>query len=338
MALPMRFGVFDHIDANGMPVGEQYAQRLRLIELYETLGFYCYHLTEHHATDLGMGSSPSVFLAAATQRTRTIKLGTLVYLLPLHHPVRLLEEIAMLDQLSNGRFQLGIGRGGQPAEHSRFGLAEEDLGPMFEEALDLILKGLAGESLEHRGRYYSLPEVPLRIRPVQQPHPPLWYGTGSSHRNEWAAHHRVNLLTLTPNDRTRPVFDDYRERLAGLGLSANEMPFMGQARQLVVAETDAEAERIAERAWQRFVRSFNWLVTWLGKDPFPIAPTYAGAAKMGLAFAGSPSSVRDFVERARSEAGATYMALEIAFGDITEQEAAQTAELFAREVMPAFSE
>jgi alkanesulfonate monooxygenase SsuD/methylene tetrahydromethanopterin reductase-like flavin-dependent oxidoreductase (luciferase family) len=270
----MRFGIFDHIDASGQPVGEQYAGRLRLVELYERLGFYCYHLTEHHATDLGMASSPSVFLAAVAQRTSTIRLGTLVYLLPLHHPVRLLEEIGMLDQLSGGRFQLGIGRGGQPAEHSRFGLAEEDLGPMFEEALAILEQGLTGTLPAHKGTYYDLPEVPLRLRPLQQPRPPLWYGTGSVHRNQWAAEREVNLLCLVPNARSREVFDDYRERLGKLG---KPEPFIGQARQLVVAETDAEAERIADRAWKRFAYSFNWLVDHLGRQPFPIAQTFAGA-------------------------------------------------------------
>jgi alkanesulfonate monooxygenase SsuD/methylene tetrahydromethanopterin reductase-like flavin-dependent oxidoreductase (luciferase family) len=331
----MKFGIFDHIDANGMAIGEQYAQRLRLVELYEELGFYCYHLTEHHATDLGMASSPSVFLAAASQHTSTIKLGTLVYLLPLHHPVRLLEEVGMLDQLTNGRFQLGIGRGGQPAEHSRFGLAEEDLGPMFEEALEILQAGLSGTLRTHTGTYYHLPDVPLRIRPVQKPHPPLWYGTASSHRNEWAAKHDVNLLCLVPNARSREVFDDYREKLAKLGKSE---PCIGLARQLIVAETDAEAERIAERAWQPFVRSFNWLVEHLGRPAFPIAQSFAGAVEMGLAFAGSPASVRDFVARARDEAGANYLALEVAFGDISEEEAGRTAELFAREVAPAFED
>jgi alkanesulfonate monooxygenase SsuD/methylene tetrahydromethanopterin reductase-like flavin-dependent oxidoreductase (luciferase family) len=331
----MKFGIFDHIDANGMAVGEQYAQRLRLVELYEKLGFYCYHLTEHHATDLGMASSPSVFLAAASQHTKTIKLGTLVYLLPLHHPVRLLEEIGMLDQLTSGRFQLGLGRGGQPAEHSRFGLAEADLGPMFEEALGILLDGLSGALEAHKGTYYDLPEVPLRIRTVQKPHPPIWYGTASSHRNQWAAEHDVNLLCLIPNARSREVFDDYRERLAKLGKSE---PCIGLARQLIVADTDAEAERIAERAWAPFVHSFNWLVEHLGRPAFPIAQTFAGAVEMGLAFAGSPASVRDFVARARDQAGANYLALEVAFGDISEAEAGRTAELFAREVMPAFGE
>jgi alkanesulfonate monooxygenase SsuD/methylene tetrahydromethanopterin reductase-like flavin-dependent oxidoreductase (luciferase family) len=248
--------------------------------------------------------------------------------------VRLLEEIGMLDQLTGGRFQLGIGRGGQPAEHSRFGLAEEDLGPMFEEGLGLMLDGLSGTLGPHAGKYYQLPDVPLRIRPVQQPHPPLWYGTASSHRNQWAAEHDVNLLCLVPNARSREVFDDYREKLAALGKAE---PNIGLARQLIVAPTDAEAERIAERAWQRFVKSFNWLVEHLGRPAFPIAPTFAGAVEMGLAFAGSPASVRDFVARARDEAGANYLALEVAFGDIAEEEAAQTATLFANEVMPAFS-
>lgn len=330
----MRFGVFDHIDANGMAVGKQYASRLRLVERYEALGFYCYHLTEHHATDLGMASSPSVFLAAVAQRTCTIKLGTLVYLLPLHHPLRLLEEIGMLDQLSGGRFQLGVGRGGQPAEHSRFGLAEADLGPMFDEALEILEAGFTGTLTAHEGAYYDLPDVELRIRPLQQPRPPLWYGTGSVHRNAWAAEREVNLLTLAPNARAREINDDYRAKLAGLGKAE---PFIGQARQLIVAPTDAEAERTAERAWKRFAVSFNWLVTWLGRDPFPLPPTFAGAQAAGLAFAGSPEAAQQFVAAARDEAGANYLALELAFGDISEAEAGQSAELFAREVAPHFA-
>lgn len=328
----MKFGIFDHIDADGSPIGEQYASRLRLVERYEALGYHCYHLTEHHATDLGMASSPSVFLAAVAQRTSTIKLGTLVYLLPLHHPLRLLEEVGMLDQLSGGRFQLGVGRGGQPAEHSRFGLAETDLAPMFDEALALLEEGLGGTIKAHKGAYYDLPDVELRIRPLQRP--PLWYGTGSSHRNQWAAERSVNLLTLVPNARAREINDDYREKLARLG---KPEPFIGQARQLIVAPTDAEAEAIAERTWKRFAVSFNWLLTWMGRDPFPIPQTFAGAAAAGLAFAGSPASVRQFVERSRDEAGANYLALELAFGDISEAEAGQSAELFAREVAPHFA-
>src|SRR5881296_3061874 len=80
----MKFGVFDHMDRNGLPLGQQYEDRLKLIEGYERAGFHCYHLAEHHATPLGMAPSPSVFLAAAAQRTGRIRLGPLVYLLPLY--------------------------------------------------------------------------------------------------------------------------------------------------------------------------------------------------------------------------------------------------------------
>ena len=78
----MKFGVFDHVDFNGQAVGDEYAGRLRLVALYEELGFHCYHLAEHHATELGMAPSPSVFLAAVAARTSSIRLGSLVYLLP----------------------------------------------------------------------------------------------------------------------------------------------------------------------------------------------------------------------------------------------------------------
>src|SRR5207237_6662104 len=107
----MKFGVFDHMDRNGLPLGQQYEDRLKLIEGYERAGFHCYHLAEHHATPLGMAPSPSVFLAAVAQRTKRLKFGPLVYTLPMYHPLRAAEEICMLDHLSGGRFQVGIGRG-----------------------------------------------------------------------------------------------------------------------------------------------------------------------------------------------------------------------------------
>jgi alkanesulfonate monooxygenase SsuD/methylene tetrahydromethanopterin reductase-like flavin-dependent oxidoreductase (luciferase family) len=85
----LRFGLFDHLDHNGTPLAEQLEERLKLIGVFEAEGYYAYHLAEHHSTPLGMAPSPSVFLAAVAQRTRRIKFGPLVYLLPLHHPLRL---------------------------------------------------------------------------------------------------------------------------------------------------------------------------------------------------------------------------------------------------------
>jgi len=112
----MEFGVFDHLDRGSLPLRDYYEARLELIEAYDRAGFHAYHVAEHHATPLGMAPSPSIFLAAAAQRTRRLRLGTLVYALPLHHPLRMIEEICLLDHLSRGRLDMGFGRGSSPIE------------------------------------------------------------------------------------------------------------------------------------------------------------------------------------------------------------------------------
>src|SRR3984893_12735422 len=104
----VRFAIFDWLDESGRGQGETYAERLRMLELADGLGFYCYHLAEHHATELSTVPSPNLFLAAAAQRTHRIRMGPLSYVLPTYNPLRLLEEICMLDQLSHGRLELGV--------------------------------------------------------------------------------------------------------------------------------------------------------------------------------------------------------------------------------------
>ena len=118
----MQFGITDHLDASGIPPAEQFEQRLRLVELYDRLGFDRYMLTEHHGTPLCLVPSPHLFLAAASQRTTRIRLGTLVTLLPLYNPVRVIEEVGMLDLLTRGRLELGIGRGVSPPEIRAYGI------------------------------------------------------------------------------------------------------------------------------------------------------------------------------------------------------------------------
>ncbi len=117
----MEFGVFDHLDRGDLPLKEYYEERLKVIEAYDRGGFYAYHVAEHHSTPLGMAPSPSVFLAAVAQRTRRLRFGPMVYALPFYHPIRLIEEICMLDQISGGRLELGFGRGASPLELELYG-------------------------------------------------------------------------------------------------------------------------------------------------------------------------------------------------------------------------
>src|SRR4029079_16808302 len=112
----MEFGIFDHLDRSPSSLADYYEERLAIVEVYDRAGFHAYHLAEHHATPLGMAPSPAVFLAAVAQRTRRLRFGPLVYILTLQSPLRAYEEICMLDQMSGGRLELGMGKGISPIE------------------------------------------------------------------------------------------------------------------------------------------------------------------------------------------------------------------------------
>jgi alkanesulfonate monooxygenase SsuD/methylene tetrahydromethanopterin reductase-like flavin-dependent oxidoreductase (luciferase family) len=118
----MKFGLFEHMDDSGVPLGRQFESRLSLLEAADRYGFHAYHLAEHHGTPLGLAPSPGLFLAAVAQRTKRLRFGPLAYSLPLYHPIRLIEEICMLDQMSGGRFELGgiSTRSSSPSMADRF--------------------------------------------------------------------------------------------------------------------------------------------------------------------------------------------------------------------------
>src|SRR5712691_12673569 len=136
--MAISFGMFDWVDRRPMPIGRLYEERLALLEAADAAGFFCYHIAEHHATPLGMAPSPSVFLAAAAQRTRRIHFGPLVYLLPLYSPLRLIAEICMLDHLSGGRLEVGVGRGVSPFELGLHRIPFYDARNIFHEALEVL--------------------------------------------------------------------------------------------------------------------------------------------------------------------------------------------------------
>lgn len=335
----MQFGVTDHIDTSGLPPAEQFEQRLRLVELYDRLGFDRYMLTEHHGTPLCLAPSPHLFLAAASQRTTRIRLGTLVTLLPLYNPLRVIEEVGMLDLLTGGRLELGIGRGVSPPEIRTYGIDPADTPAMFDEAYEILVKGLTSDVLSHQGRFHSIENVLMVLAPLQQPHPPLWYGVGSVERAEWAAHHGINIIALRPPQAVRAFTDRFLEAWGQTGRPIEERPLRGVDRPLVLAETGAEARRIAEEAHAGFHASLMLLWDHNGISPpthFP--PTFELWQKAGGAFAGTPGHAREFIEEQIEVAGLDTMNFHLAFGNLSFDHVRQTTELFAAEVRPAFAD
>lgn len=341
----MEFGLFDHLDRNDSPDGKLYADRLTIIQAAEAAGFRSYHLAEHHMTPLGLAPSPSVFLSAVAQRTSHIRLGPLVYLLPLYHPLRLIEEICMLDQMSDGRLELGVGAGVSPYEVGYYGVGD-DKHEIYRETLSVLIEGLTAYRrdgrLNHEGDHHRFADVPMIMTPVQQPMPPLWAGVGSEEGMTFAARHGMNAIGLGPTARIASIVAYYKDAWrdqAGdpmRALSPTTEPRIGALRQIHVAETDAQAWAEAGPAYDRWFSSLNWLWQEHGAA---VSTNLAGDLKSGVdngaVIVGSPDTVRAALKAERDATGYTYAVLQFAFGTLTVPQVSRSLVLFAEEVIPA---
>jgi alkanesulfonate monooxygenase SsuD/methylene tetrahydromethanopterin reductase-like flavin-dependent oxidoreductase (luciferase family) len=339
----LTFGLFDHLDRRQVPLTQLYEERLEFLSAADAAGFYCYHLAEHHMTPLGMAPSPALFLAAAAQRTRRLRLGPLVYLLPLYNPLRLIEEICMLDHLSGGRLDVGVGRGISPYELGYFGVNPMESRPMFEEALAVVVAGLSQEHLTHRGVYYRYHGVPMELRPVQQPYPPLWYGASTREAALWSARHGMHMVGGGPNTLLRDTVLHYREASEDHRQNSERLnpqvqtPMLGALRHIYVAETDGEAEAVARPAYRFWYNSLVKL--WRDFRSLPIAFTedLDIARQRDVAIIGAPQTVCEQVAKFIDESACNYLVGSFAFGTLTHEQVMRSLDLFASKVMPAFS-
>lgn len=336
------FGVFDWIDSRGVPLHQLYDERIRTIQAAEKAGFYCYHLAEHHSTPLGMAPSPSLFLAAAARETSTIHLGPLVYLLPTYNPMRLIEEICMLDNLSHGRLEVGVGRGASPFELRHLGYDHGQAREMFAEALEVLLAGLTTDRLTHHGKHYQYENAPIEIRPYQQPHPPLWYAASSSESVIWAGENAINMLNGGAAAGARENFDLYRQTWQDhkddpARINSNvTAPRVGLNRQVFVADTDEEAMEIARGAYRVWSDSFVKLWHENNDSHLDGRQDFDRSCNLGMVLIGSPETVRREIESQFKQSGANYMMGAFAWGGLTIEQTLHSMDLFAREVMPAF--
>jgi alkanesulfonate monooxygenase SsuD/methylene tetrahydromethanopterin reductase-like flavin-dependent oxidoreductase (luciferase family) len=335
----MKFGIFDHLDRSQDDAERQYEERLRLVELYEWAGFHAYHVAEHHGTPLGMAPSPGLFLSAVAQRTTTLRFGPLVYPLGLYHPLRLAEEICMLDRMSSGRLELGVGRGASPYEAAFFGIDPKTTAERFDEVLAIVLKGLVAGRLDPKGKHFAFDNVPLELTPVQRPHPPLWHVTRSIENAPRLAGEGCNVALSLPTAEAAVFTAAYAKAWAELQRQPEEMPFVGNTRNVVVADTEREAVGMAKRAFRVWYDSLVHL--WRAHDvalPTQIFPSeFEDAVYQGYVIAGSAAQVRDRMRADIAATGINYSLCRFAYGDLSFEESARSVRLFAREVMPELS-
>lgn len=329
----LRFGVFDWVDDSGKPVAQIYDERLTLAEAADKAGLFCYHIAEHHCTPLGLAPSPNVFLAALATRTRRIRLGPLVALLPLYEPLRLVNEIAMLDHLSHGRLELGIGKGVSPYELGYHGVDAGDTGQVFAETLDILRAAWTQQRLTAGGTHtLRYQDVPLPLRPLQQPHPPLWCPTASPDTASWAASQSINLMGLGPAENFAACARAFWRSRSGTTTAV-----VGMNRHIVVAPTDAEAVRTAREAFPRFADNFSKLWEQHGNPRVRPMVDFDANLAHGTIIAGSPATVRAELARQADTAHLNYFSLAFAWGDLPLQRALRSLHLFAEHVLPTVS-
>jgi alkanesulfonate monooxygenase SsuD/methylene tetrahydromethanopterin reductase-like flavin-dependent oxidoreductase (luciferase family) len=352
----MRFGTFFFFQA---APGHRHAdiihRELEQVEWTEELGFDEVWFTEHHFIDYGLSVDPSSLAAAAASRTRRVRIGLAAAILPFHHPLRLAEQMALVDIISNGRLDVGVGRGNRPAEFAGYRIPQIESRDRFEETVEILRLAWTQERFSFHGRFFDFDDVRIIPKPLQQPHPPLYQvcvskdGIENTALRGWPM---LNSVLTGPVDQLVANRDTYVTTLEKSGRNPADIAALlarwGVSRQIYVADTDAQALAEARGAEMWYQESFRrFVVPERIEDAHPsLQPGFrAMAEKLGkvtwddlvretLAF-GSPDTVARHIEHMR-DLGVGQVLCWMNFGGLPQDRIHRSMELFAREVMPRF--
>lgn len=346
----MKFGLFDHLErANDRSLATQYDERIEFAAAADDAGFYCLHVAEHHSSPLNMVPVPGLWLSAVARATRRMRIGPLCYLLPLYSPLRLIEELCMLDHLSRGRLEIGIGRGVSPFEMKYHNVEHDQSREIFADAYACIRAGLGKEEFSYKGPHYEYHNVPLPFAPLQQPVPAFWYGSSNTIGANWAGEHGMHFVANGSPEHAKPNIEAYRAALARRGsVEKTKAEFagggvVGQLRHIVLADTDEEALAIAKPNLEHHAASLNWIRERNNSDAFTARlnvhrdTSYEGWAKQNMVIAGNPETVTKELKRQVEFLGVNYLCLYMFFGQMTLPQALRSLALFRTEVMPELS-
>jgi len=352
----MRFGTYYFLQAPPAVDHVEVIQReIEQMVWTEELGFDSIWLTEHHFIDYGLSVSPSVLAAAAAMRTRRVRIGLAAAILPFHDPIRLAEELALVDILSGGRLDVGVGRGNRPVEFEGLRVPQIENRERFDETLAIMVKAWTEERFSFEGRHFTIPEVRVIPKPLQRPHPPLYVVCVSADTIEATALRglpMLNSILRGPVDQLVSQRDAYVNACRKAGRTDAEIATLlsqwGVSRHVYVAPTDAEAlaqTKDAEMWYQEALRKF--LIPEQIERVHPLLqPGFRAMAERfahvswddlvreTVAF-GSPDTVAERIaELGRLGVGEVLCWMN--FGGLPQPQVRRSMELFACEVMPRF--
>jgi alkanesulfonate monooxygenase SsuD/methylene tetrahydromethanopterin reductase-like flavin-dependent oxidoreductase (luciferase family) len=332
----MRFGLFGSASApRGVDAAESAAALQRFVDLNveaEKLGFHSSFITEHHFTGIGQMSAILTMMTFIAARTTRLRLGTAVLVLPWHNPVLLAEQVATLDLLSGGRFELGVGKGYRHNEFAGFAMPPEEAEPRFEEVLAVLTSALASDApFSHRGRFFRFDDIVVEPPPFQRPHPPVWLAASSTNSITLCARRGFNLLLdqFASAEQIGERIALYRQELESAGHAFDPMR-VAVARNCWVALDDADRDEAVGRQAQVHQRLLSLS---RGSESRPashiLAYSDAAGAREAHALIGPPAEIVDKLAALEAQ-GVAYVLL---FG----QGSRENMQRFAETVMPAFA-
>ena len=352
----MRFGTFFFFQAApGLRHEDIIRDELRQMEWAEELGFDEVWLTEHHFIDYGLAVDPAALAAAAAARTRRVRVGLAAAIVPFHHPLRLAEQVALIDIISQGRLDVGVGRGNRPAEFKGYNVPQHESRERFDEAVTIMIRAWTEERVHHEGRFFTIPEARVIPKPVQKPYPPIFQvcvskdGIENTALRGWPM---LNSVLFGPVDQLVQNRDLYVDTLRKSGRSETEITHLlsrwGVSRQIYVADSDARALEEAKPYELWYQDSFRrFVIPERIEDTHPsLQPgframaerlasiSWEGLVRETVAF-GSPDTVARHIETMRG-LGVGQVLCWMNFGGLPPEKVRRSMELFAREVMPRF--
>ncbi len=330
---PMQFGVLQFFSWPGrrVPLPTVYERALNRIDIMDESGYDCVWLAEHHFSTYSVCPSVHLMGMHVAGRTKNIRIGTAVTLASFYHPLRIAEEVALLDILSGGRVNWGAGRGFDRTEFRVFGVDLEESYPRFRESVQVVLEAWRQERITWHGDYFNFDEIEVLPKPHQQPTPPFWVAAGSPDAIDWAAQHGYSIL-MDPHATHAELGAKRRDYFNGLQTHAQPTTdrTIPMARLIAVAETDAEAEQIARNGAQWTIGSYANDKTSGNANPSRQLPPEERIERYvnQVVIHGSPAKVIDQLEALRHTIDLDYL--------IASPFSHDSFVRFTRDVMPHF--
>jgi len=326
---------------------EMFRRQLEEVELAERIGIDQIWFFEHHLNPSAPVPSPNLLIAAAARTTSRIRFSSMVNILPFRHPLLVAEEAAMLDNLTDGRLDMGLGRGLRPPEFAAFGVDQQESREMFLESFDVIRRVWADENFIHRGKYWTVhKEAPLSPPLVQRPHPPFLVSAQSEESLRWAAAHDIPFAQIDSLvDQARSDEALYREVQTAHGHDA--APRLYLMREIYVADSDARARAEAEphllqywELWNRYTQftrggklpdSYDF---WRRQAPMLHAMSFEEILARDMVLLGGPETVAEAILRLAGQLDLMGLALIFKLGAMPYDMVERSMTRFGAEVMP----